>query len=105
MDRLPGLTEGPTNSKTATAPQMFAINGDEPIRIRGQLLVLPLQQQGFESPRVHRRQRPLKSAFRRHIVMTGIVRIAAAAQGAALGISELAAEIRKLPLAPFHPAK
>src|SRR5438093_10562394 len=84
---------------------MFAIDGDELISIREQLLVLPLQQQGFESLWVHRRQRPLKSAFRRHIVMTGIVRIAAAAQGAALWISELAGELGNLPLAHLHPAK
>src|SRR3989454_11773823 len=43
MDALTGLADGAGHSQTATAPQMFAINGDEPIRIRGQLLVLPLR--------------------------------------------------------------
>src|SRR6266566_6535014 len=37
--------------------------------------------------------------------MTGIVRIAAAAQGAALGISELARELGNLALAHLHPAE
>src|SRR5881628_3584354 len=34
MDALTGLADGAGHSQTATAPQMFAINGDEPIRIR-----------------------------------------------------------------------
>ena len=105
MDALAGLADGAGHSQAATAPQMFAVNGDERIGIRGQLLVLPLEQQGFESLWVHRRQRPLKSAFRRHIVITGIVRIAAAAQGAALRIGELAGELGNLSLAHLHPAK
>src|SRR6266511_78132 len=72
MEALAGLADGAGHSQAATAPQMFAIYGDERIGIRRQLLVLPLKQQGFESLWVHRRQRPLKSAFRRHVVMTAI---------------------------------
>ena len=71
LDALAGLADGAGDSQAATAPQMFAIDGGELISVREQLLVLPMQQQGFESLWVHRRQRPLKSAFRRHIVMPG----------------------------------
>jgi len=82
---------------------MLAVNGDERIGGGGRdLFVLPVQQQGFKSLEINRHQRALEGAFRRHHAPAGMLRLAAAAQGAALGVGELAGKLGDLPLAHAH---
>src|SRR5205807_3266688 len=75
---LAGLADGAGQGQSAGAAQAFAIDGDERIAVRLQLLVLPAEQQRLKVLEVQCGQGALERAFRGHDVAAEMIGGAAA---------------------------